>query len=657
MKIRRLIILLFVLLSLNRADAQLNKPYFYQRGRDLNIEGRFREAIESLNILVRNQKNDYEGYFLRGVAKYNLDDLSGALADFSTAIEIKENFTAAFQYRAITHSRMGQYTAALEDFDRALKIRPSMAGLYYSRGITYFLNLQFAKSIVDFDQFLRIEPLSPDGYINRGTSYLHMKDTVSAIKDYNHAIRVNPYYAEGYMRRGLIHIMQANYMEAIKDLDKTIQISPDASYAYFYRALAFTNLDKIMLALEDFDKSISLDSTNSVTYFNRAILRSQIGDYNRAIEDYTKVAQSNPNNVLVFFNRAGVNAQIGDYNQAIYDYSRAIELYPDFANAYLYRASLKRMLGDMRGSQNDTRIAEMKIAEYRSKLNDSTFSIYADTSKRFNQIMSLDVNFGNEDFSRVMGDARTELPLLPLFRIGIAKNAANNGSEFKSTTYQNQRLSGFIASIHAANVELTNMENTISIDSIEMIDNKINDSLETWDRILVKSITQSLLSQYISALNYMNFAINERPNEPFAYINRGVTQATMIEFIASLDGDYQNITIDTDPATRLKKTTKRNYDYSAAIDDLKRASELMPELPHIYYNLGNLMCQSGDMPAAIAYYTKAIELYPYFAEAYYNRGLVQIYVKDYKTGCLDISKAGELGIIKAYDIVKKYCVK
>jgi hypothetical protein len=36
---------------------------------------------------------------------------------------------------------------------------------------------------------------------------------------------------------------------------------------------------------------------------------------------------------------------------------------------------------------------------------------------------------------------------------------------------------------------------------------------------------------------------------------------------------------------------------------------------------------------------------------------VQIYLKDTNKGCLDISKAGELGIIDAYATLKKYCIK
>ena len=90
---------------------------------------------------------------------------------------------------------------------------------------------------------------------------------------------------------------------------------------------------------------------------------------------------------------------------------------------------------------------------------------------------------------------------------------------------------------------------------------------------------------------------------------------------------------------------------------MKRAIELLPDLPYAHYNLGNLYCLSGDLPESINRYNKAVELFPLFADAYYNRGLVLIYLKDKEKGCIDLSKAGELGVAEAYGVIKKYCLK
>ena len=60
------------------------------------------------------------------------------------------------------------------------------------------------------------------------------------------------------------------------------------------------------------------------------------------------------------------------------------------------------------------------------------------------------------------------------------------------------------------------------------------------------------------------------------------------------------------------------------------------------------------MPAAYEDFTRAIELAPELAEAWFNRGLVQLYMKDTRKGCIDLSKAGELGIKDAYTVLKRY---
>lgn len=122
--------------------------------------------------------------------------------------------------------------------------------------------------------------------------------------------------------------------------------------------------------------------------------------------------------MLVYYNRAALYAQLGDYEAAIRDYSRAIELYPDFANAYLGRSSLRYMTNDLEGSRSDKQTAERKIAEYRSKLNDSTFSIYADTSRRFNQLLSFESEFAGNRYESL--NAKTgNIALLPMFKFSL----------------------------------------------------------------------------------------------------------------------------------------------------------------------------------------------------------------------------------------------
>ena len=639
-----------------KSYAQYNREYFFWVGRSCMMNNDYQEAIRTLNTLLRFDENAFEGYFLRGIAKYNLDDLLGAEADFSTAIRLNPVYTQAYTYRAITRSRLGNYDDALQDFREAIELRPDLPGPYYSRGVTRLLNQQFKEAIEDFDKFIRQENKVADAFICRGLSYLHLKDTTRAYENFNTAIRTNRENPNGYNRRGSLHLQQEQYKEAEADFNKAISCDSTYLLSYFNRALVYNATNRPMQALADFDKVIQLDSTNSLTYFNRAMLRTQIGDYNRALEDYDKVALYSPNNVLVYYNRAGVYAQLGEIEQAVADYTSAIKLYPDFANAYIYRGRLREYLNDSQGAKSDRAIAQQKIAEYRSRLSDSTYSIYADTTQRFDRLLSFDSKFAGGSFDRITdhNGGREEMRLLPLFKFTLMR--ADSLPAVKP--YHLQRVEDFRKRIDNEYLTLSCRESNIPADSLVLLDKQyvqeLNASNPSWTVLFERGVTQSLIKQYTNSVNTYSSAIELNPSNPFLYLNRSTTRAEMIDFISSIDNSYQRITIDSDPANRLNNNSKRTYSYDEAVADLNKAVKLFPDFAHAYYNRANLLALSGSLPEAYEDYSKAIELNPAFAEAYYNRGIIQIFMKDTRKGCLDISKAGELGILEAYEMLKRY---
>ena len=656
---RKNIVLLLLMTTVltTMATAQYNKRYFFSVGRSFLIDNKYQDAIHTLNILLKVDPNAYEGYFLRAIAKYNLDDLLGAEDDFTATIEHNPVFTMAYQYRAITRTRLGNYEDALSDFKEALELRPDQPSPYYSRGVTYLLSQQYEKAIEDFNQFIRYENKVADAYINRGTCYLMLKDTVRAYEDYNTAIRTNRDNPDGYNRRGGLYMQQKRHEEALEDFNKAVSCDTAYVASYFNRALVYANTNKPMPALADFDKVIALDSTSSLAHFNRAILRTQIGDYNRALDDYDAVAEYSPGNVLVYFNRALLYSKLGDLDAAIRDYGKAIELYPDFATAYLNRSELRYFTKDLKGSRQDRQIAERKIAEYRNRLSsaDSSASIYADTSRKFDRLLAFNDRYGGKEFDKAIAN-NPNATLQPLFKFTLLSPDTLRTIDPKR--YWLTRVEDFRSEISDPLLRLSNRTSDIDPDSLLTLDKlaaeKLSKQGNTWQGLFERGVTLALIRQYTSSINYLTGAIDDNPTNPFLYLNRSTVRAEMIDFISSIDNSYQRITVDSDPVNQLKNNASRTYNYDEAIEDLNKAAKLYPEFAHIYYNRGGLMVLSGKLPEAFDDYSEALRLNPGFAEAYYNRGLVQIFLKDIRKGCLDLSKAGELGIKEAYTILKQY---
>ena len=60
-----------------------------------------------------------------------------------------------------------------------------------------------------------------------------------------------------------------------------------------------------------------------------------------------------------------------------------------------------------------------------------------------------------------------------------------------------------------------------------------------------------------------------------------------------------------------------------------------------------------DYVEALNAYSKAIELDATLGEAYYNRGFVYLKIGNKEKGIADLSKAGELGVIPSYNLLKR----
>jgi tetratricopeptide (TPR) repeat protein len=657
--VKNIVLILFLTVS-NYTFAQYDKYYYFNRGREHLINSRYANAITDFSILIQSDSSLYEGYFFRGIAKYNLNDYIGSLLDFNKALEVNPVFTQAYHYRAITLSQLNRFDEAMKDYEQAINLRPDHIGVYFSRGITYLMSQKFDKSIEDFNVFLRHESNSSDAFVNRGTAYLMNKDTVRALEDYNKAIYFNSLDPNGYIRRARIHAMKNENQKAMKDLDQAIRLDSASSFVFFSRALVKYALDDINGAVDDLTKVIELDPHNALSYYNRALIRSQIGDYNNALEDYGHVMNINPDNVLAYFNRAAVELELNDYYAAITDYTKAIELYPDFATAYMNRSVAKNRIGQYESAQQDYEIAQQKIAQFRKDASDSALSIFADTSKMFNKLLALDADFTKKTFNNRLENRNIGFMIQPLFK--LSRDAVKPDIALDKQ-YFFPLIDDFLKNENLTNTGLSNrnieIDNTTvaKMDSVSEILIRNDDSKTKALGYFIKGMSQAQIKQYSSSINYYTKAISLDPTNIFYYLNRSTTKSEMIDFISNIENSIPKLSLTDNLVTSKNAINQRIFDYEEAINDLDRIESLNPDFAYLYYNRGNLLCLSNKMPEAIEAYTNAIKRYPHFAEAYFNRGLVSIYLRDTEKGCIDISKSGEMGINDAYSIIKRYCIE
>ena len=644
--------------------AQYDKDMFYMRGRQALADGKYAQAIERFNVLAQLDTSDYWTFFFRGIAKYNLGDIRGARQDFDRSVRINPVFTSGYHYRGIAESRYGNYDQALADLQKAIDLRPGEVGLYFSRGVTYFLSQQFENAVKDFERYIRKEPKDPSAYLNRGASWLYLGDTLKAVSDYNKAIRLDRYDPEGYVRRGRLYAEQKKYDLAIADMDKAIEMDSTNTFAYFNRAIMYYDQERYPEAMADLNRVLKDEPGNALTLYNRGLINAQLGAFEDALDDMDRVLNINPENVLAYFNRASVFIEMGQYENALDDYDRAIELYPDFAKAYMNRAYVKNLMGDYKASKRDYDTAQKKVQEYRAK-NVTDAGSFADTTKKYSSLLTFEAEFAKKDFNDELLQHRDiDIRLRPLYKY-VLTGQKDDTNYALTRGYENPLLTRFEASVPVG-VKILNSDVYLDAEALENVESAAYEgNPESSQTLFLRALYEYAGKQFNSSLNYYGQAIEAADDaadithlyEVFYRMNRGVLRAEMIEFIASIESNVQVLSMDDAGTTRarVKDQVTRTYDYTDAIDDMKAAIEIVDNIPYLYYNLGNLYCLSSEHINSIESFTKAIELYPYMGDAYFNRGLVLIYLKDREKGCIDLSRAGELGVQDAYGVIKKYC--
>jgi tetratricopeptide (TPR) repeat protein len=165
-------------------------------------------------------------------------------------------------------------------------------------------------------------------------------------------------------------------------------------------------------------------------------------------------------------------------------------------------------------------------------------------------------------------------------------------------------------------------------------------------------------NEFMEALLNVNKAIELDPNYAAAYYLRGNIKDNFDDRHGAMK-DY-NTAIEKnakfpDALFARGNVKMKLQDYYGAIADYTSAITINENYIEAYFNRGKAKQFLLAYEDAINDCSKIIQINPKNVDAYYMRGILRITFGDVKNGCLDLSKAGELGDQKAYETIKEKC--
>lgn len=621
--------------------AQINTQRLIDIGRNALYFEDYVVAIQYFNQVIKAKPHLTDPYLYRAYAKLSLEDYQGAILDCNQALEINPFLPKVYYCRGYAYRQIGQLEKSTEDLKKSLEFEPNNINTT-NLWIENLIRLDATNEALSVcDSLIKEYPKYTEGYILRAQIQLQKTDTLQAIANLDTAILYNNKADLAYAMRGMIRYEIGQNEPGLSDLDQAISINRYRSDYYGNRAIIRMKMNNLRGAMSDFDTAIDIDNKNALSYFNRGLLRANVGDDNRAIDDFSTCLALDPNNYNAYMQRALLSTQVGDYKGAIQDYTVILEQYPDFIPAYYGRSKAKRKMRDIIGADKDEYMAMQIEREVRSgkrppkTSQQKALEPNAQARAIVHQLNAQKKDRYNSDIRGQVQDKDVAIVPLSNFIIGTPDPDA----QIKRQSLYNAQIDNY-NKLTGSNLEFCTIQKAKKASDVNTYFSTIDSCTEQLrtnpthqSTLMLRAYCLTQVEDFSSAIADFDLLIKHYPTNVLAYFNRA--NARIREAETSKDGLTQ--------ATCM-----------LAINDLYMALQLDPKLIYAVYNIGYIYLLQEKYSDAIASFTQCIDTYPDFAEAYYNRGLIYIYQGNKEQGRKDLSKAGELGIHEAYNIIKRY---
>lgn len=649
------------------AHAQINTDRMMLVGRNALYFDDYVLAIQYFNQVINAKPYLYEPYFYRAVAKLSLEDFRGAELDCNSSIERNPFVVNSYQVRGLAKVYQQMYVEAVQDFRKGLSLDPENRSIRHNLILSLARNGDMKEALAAVDTLLMSWPKYAEGMAMKSDLLWDNGDSIQSLEWIDRAIEQDRFNSDLLVHRSVLKARLDMFDEALPDLDRAIYLDPGNVQAYMNRAMVHYERDSLNSALADYDMALRIDPANVNGHYNRGSLRAQVGDDNRAIDDFDFVIDAEPDNMMAVFNRGVLRNNTGDFSGAEQDISRVLEEYPDFILGYQLRSDVRERLGLSELAYQDAMVV---LREQNRRFNramgydtgsDSDADDEASDSKtrsskdrnvrNYRKIIVDDelensTGFSSEYRGRVQ-NRNVEVSYLASFRLTYF----DNENPTSRRVFTSPLLASFNSVGHPirdVRFELGNQALDIDrinylFDDIETRAASIAQNPASVEDLLCRALDFSLLQDFQSALDDLDAAMEVNADNWMAWFLKAQILSMRMD-VEKNESDRRD--------TRLQ--TLQLSEYRQVIQSLDKVIELAPELAFAYYNRGTFYAMSDDLHAALVDLDKAVELDPQLAQAWYNRAVVLVLLGRTDQAVDDMSRAGELGIVGAYNIIKRF---
>jgi tetratricopeptide (TPR) repeat protein len=268
-----------------KENKEINNPFYKHDDEYKKNQNKIKKLLEKALENIPNMPETLMqmGKYFSNISTSNNKKIDKAIEMYTTAIQLKPDYAAAYNNRSISYGSKVDYMNKNSDWEEHLSfcfisnfIREIMKNIVRARSYSKQINEYYAytekryyednsnfldiwkKAIIDLTEAIRIRHFEPTYFYNRGLNYLKLNDREKATKDFTQAIKYSSdefkKHTGVFLHLGEVYLEKKYYEKAIDSFSESIRLMPGHHFSLFLRGFAYLMAGKKDDAIADIEE-------------------------------------------------------------------------------------------------------------------------------------------------------------------------------------------------------------------------------------------------------------------------------------------------------------------------------------------------------------------------------------------------------------------
>ncbi len=189
-----------------------------------------RHALAECTAALQQHPDFLDAYRERIGFLCDLGDYDSALADCATLIhraETEGEKAGAYHERGIVQREAGKLDEAIADFTEAVRLNDEFAPAWCDRGAVHAERGENEQALADLTQAIRLDSRDDAALIERGCVHRELGQLEKALRDLTKAIRLCPHVPDAYIQRARVYRDKGEFEQALADCEEALRLDPE----------------------------------------------------------------------------------------------------------------------------------------------------------------------------------------------------------------------------------------------------------------------------------------------------------------------------------------------------------------------------------------------------------------------------------------------